>query len=247
MSPQEKSINPHISVDCVIFGFRDTRLKVLLIEREYFDSEGLPHRDYKLPGDFPAPGEDLDMAAYRTLEELTGLRDIYLKQYAVFGKPDRLSASIDRNWLYATTGHRIERVVSSAYFALVSIPETERVQKMHSRTKWTDLKTIPKLAFDHNDIIDTGYRHLQEIIRYEPIGFELLPEKFTLRQLQNVYEGILDCKLDNRNFRKKALKASYLEQLDEKQRGVAHKPAHFYHFNRMKYEKSRKNFYGFHF
>jgi len=242
-----RSINPHLSVDCVIFGFSTSQLKVLLIQRDYINEEGIPAQDYKLPGDFITTREDLDHAAARTLNELTGLQNIFLKQFAVFGKPDRISRKADLNWLKATTGTDIHRVVTTAYFALINISESDRNYALKNKASWIDVNRVPELAFDHREIMEKGLHHLQNSLRNEPIGFELLPEKFTIRKLQTLYQVILNCKLDNRNFRKKVLKAKYLVQLDEKQEGVAHKPAYFYSFDKITYDHNKKNSLGFNF
>jgi 8-oxo-dGTP diphosphatase len=247
MNPVARTINPHISVDCVIFGFSTNQLKVLLIEREYSDETGARSRDLKLPGDFISNHEDLENAASRTLKELTGLQDIFLQQFAVFGRPDRISRKIDMDWLAETTGLEIHRVVTTAYYALINISESKREFAIKNNATWIDVDRIPMLAFDHREIIEKGLLHLQDALRNEPIGFELLPEKFTIRELQTLYEVILNCNLDNRNFRKKILKSRYLVQLDEKQAGVAHKPAHFYQFNKDIYEKTRRDSLGFNF
>ena len=247
MEQTPREINPHISVDCVIFGFSKNRLKVLLIQRNYRDEEGVQETDFKLPGDFIAPDEDLDQAAIRILEELTGLRDIFLKQFGVFGHPDRIRNPIDLNWLRSTTGLEINRVVTAAYYALINITESNREYAIKNNASWLELDQVGSLAFDHEEIIRKGLAHLQHTLRFEPIGFELLPERFTIRELQSLYEGILDCRLDNRNFRKKILRSDYLIQLKEKQQGVAHKPAYYYQFDREIYEKNRAENYIFNF
>ena len=247
MNPGERNINPHISVDCIIFGFHTNQLKVLLIMRSFREPSGQEVHDHKLPGDFITINEDVDHAASRTLEELTGLKDIYLRQFAFFGRPDRISRSMDIAWLHETTGHRIQRVVTAAYYSLININDTNRDIAIKNNASWMDVKQIPQLAFDHADIIASGLEHLQRSLRNEPIGFELLPEKFTIRELQSLYEVILDCRLDNRNFRKKILKSSYLVQLQEKQSGVAHKPAYFYRFDRNIYDQHKKESLGFNF
>ena len=203
--------------------------------------------DHKLPGDFISIDEDLDEAASRTLEELTGLQDIFLQQFAVFGKPDRISRQEDMDWLLETTGLEIHRVVTTAYYSLINIGETNTENVIKNSASWIDVNEIPKLAFDHSTIIQEGLKHLQNSLRHEPIGFELLPEKFTIRELQTLYEVILDGRMDNRNFRKKILKSSYLVQSDEKQTGVAHKPAYYYRFDKPKYEEQKKESLGFTF
>jgi 8-oxo-dGTP diphosphatase len=247
MNVSGRNINPTISVDCVIFGFSTSQLKVLLIERNYTNPDGRLVRDLKLPGDFISINEDLDQAASRTLEELTGLQDIFLQQFAVFGKPDRISRQADMNWLLETTGLEIQRVVTTAYYSLINIGETNTENVINNSASWIDVKKIPKLAFDHSDIIQEGLKHLQHSLRNEPIGFELLPDKFTIRELQTLYEVILDCRLDNRNFRKKILKSNYLVQSEEKQIGVAHKPAYYYRFDKPRYEEQKKESLGFNF
>ncbi|MCK5067137.1 MAG: NUDIX hydrolase, partial [Bacteroidales bacterium] len=247
MSIPGRNINPTISVDCVIFGFSTNQLKVLLIERNYTDRSGIEFNDHKLPGDFISIDEDLDLAASRTLEELTGLRDIFLSQFAVFGKPDRISNQVDMEWLLDTTGLEIHRVVTAAYYSFINIGETNTDFAIKNNASWIDVKHVPDLAFDHSDIIQEGLKHLQFSLRSEPIGFEMLPEKFTIRELQTLYEVILGCTLDNRNFRKKILKSSYLVQLDEKQTGVAHKPAYYYRFDRNIYEEHKKESLGYNF
>ncbi len=234
-------------MDCVIFGFSTNRLRVLLIEREYLDENGVRATDHKLPGDFMDIDEDLDSAATRTLEELTGLRNIYLQQFAVFGQPDRISRLVDMQWLKETTGMEIRRVVTSAYYALINITESNEEFALKNRASWMDIHRIPALAFDHAAIIQTGLEHLQKALQIEPIGFELLPEKFTIRELQSLYEVVLGSSFDNRNFRKKILKSACVVQLDEKQRGVAHKPAFYYRFDRNRYEAHKKEYISFNF
>ena len=247
MNAGARTINPHISVDCVVFGFSTNQLKVLLIEREYRDEEGNQAKDHKLPGDFISINEDLDLAAARTLEELTGLKHIFLQQFAFLGEPGRISRKVDMDWLNETTGMNIRRVVTAAYFSLINISKSKSDFAIKNNASWMDINRIPALAFDHSQIIERGLKHLQDALRYEPIGFELLPDKFTIREVQSLYEIILGYSLDNRNFRKKILKSSYMVQLDEKQCGVAHKPAYYYRFDRDNYAKQKKEFLGFNF
>jgi len=240
-------INPHISVDCVIFGFDGQHLKVLLIERQNIDSSSGEGMDFKLPGDFIDADEDLQSAAVRTLSELTGLNNIFLKPFGTFGRPDRISKEKDLRWLRATTGIHIERVVTSAYYSLIRLDKTKKEHAIKNSAHWFNIEDKPALAFDHDEILEFALEVLRKELRFEPIGFELLPSKFTIRQTQLVYEAILGIKLDNRNFRKKLLKAKYLIELDEKQQGVAHKPARYYRFDKMIYERSKTEFLGFNF
>ncbi len=236
-------LNPHISIDCVIFGFDGKDLKILLLERNFPESEW----DLKLPGDFITDDEDLDSAAYRILRELTGLDNIYLRQFSVFGSPDRISKAKDIDWLRNTTGLPIERVVTIAYYSLIRIKESKKEKAFKNNAIWKKVGEVNELAFDHLTILKEGLSHLRSNLKTQPIGMELLPEKFTIRQLQNLYELILSKKLDNRNFRKKVLKANYLVPLEEKETKVAHKPARLYAFNKEIYESSFNPFDGFQF
>jgi 8-oxo-dGTP diphosphatase len=229
------NLNPHISVDCVIFGFDDGNLKVLLIEREKVSNGNGGHK-LKLPGSLISENEDLDTSAIRTLKELTGLDKIFLKQYAVFGDPNRLAPQEDLEWLRKTSGLRVDRVVTIAYYSLIKISDSTITEK----TIWNPINNLPDLIFDHNQIIHGALENLQNEIRSKPLCFELLPKKFTLRQMQNIYESILNLDLDNRNFRKKIQLLDFLIPLNEKEKNVNHKPAQLYRFDKHLYEKNRK-------
>ncbi len=236
-------LNPHISIDCVIFGFDGQKLKILLLER---DLENYP-TDLKLPGDFITDDEDLDSAASRILNQLTGLENIYLRQFSVFGSPGRINRKRDIEWLRKTTGLPIERVVTIAYYSLIRIKESKREKARAQKAVWMDIDEVSELAFDHLQILHEGLATLRTKLQFKPVGMELLPEKFTIRQLQNLYEVILSRSLDNRNFRKKVLKANYLVPLEEKEKDVAHKPARLYSFNKNIYRNSFNQFEGFQF
>ncbi len=223
-----KSINSIFTLDNVIFGFDGQHLKVLLIER----GED-PHRDkYALPGDFVRVDETIDDAAGRVLNELTGLENVYLDQFHTYGAVDR---------------HPWGRIISIAYFSLIKlIDEADLKPASFARSaKWFAIDEIPELAFDHNTIIDGAYHKLRVRSRLQPVGFELLPQKFTLRELQNLYEAILRVEIDKRNFRRKILKMNIVIALDEKQVGVAHKAAQFYKFDKEKYEELREKGFTF--
>lgn len=247
MSASERNFNPHLSVDCVIFGFDGESLKVLLVERSVSPDDTTAESVHKLPGDFILRMEDLDAAAERILFELTGLKNIYLKQFSVFGDPSRIPENADRNWLEATSGVKVSRVVTTAYYSLIRIDKSKTENEINHNASWHDVTNLPILVFDHESIIQKGIESLRCEIRFEPICFELLPGKFTIRQIQTLYEVIVGQHLDNRNFRKKLLKAKYIEPLNEKQSGVAHKPAMFYRFNREKYQmlKTEQLYYNF--
>lgn len=242
-----QQINPHISVDCVIFGFDRSKLKVLLIERDRANGNGELMTDLKLPGNFITDQEDLDQAAVRILEELTGLKELFLQQFGVFGSPERISDAVDINWLRETTGMEIRRVVTTAYYSLIRIDKSKRELVTQNRARWEDVSSIGDLAFDHNEIIRYGLQAIRKEIRFMPVVLELLPARFTIRQLQALYEKILGSGLDNRNFRKKVLKSEYLKQLNIKQKGVAHKPAYYYKINREKWKKMQTDLNEFAF
>jgi 8-oxo-dGTP diphosphatase len=229
-------LNPHVSVDCVIFGFDNRKLKVLLIEREKISGHDLKGHELKLPGSLIFESEDPDASAVRTLKELTGLDNIFLKQFAVFGSPGRLSPKEDLEWLRITSHLMVERVVTIAYYSLITISESNITE----RTLWHPVNELPGLIFDHNQIIEKALSILRKEIRTEPLCFELLPKKFSLRQMQNLYEAILGEILDNRNFRKKIKRLEFLIPLTEWESGVNHKPAQLYRFDKKLYRKHRK-------
>jgi len=235
------NLNPHVSVDCVIFGFLAGKLNVLLIEREKVPKSHLGGHKLKLPGSLISETEDLDVSAIRTLKELTGLDNIFLKQFGVFGSPDRLSPREDLAWLCKTTGLKVERVVTIAYYSLIKIADTNITPK----TIWHPVNDLPELIFDHNHIISRALEALRAEIRTKPLCFELLPKKFTIRQMQIIYEAVLGEKMDNRNFRKKIRPMEFMVPLPEKEREVNHKPARLYKFDKKLYEEHRRIVSGF--
>jgi 8-oxo-dGTP diphosphatase len=229
-----QQLNPNVSVDCVILGFDRDRLKVLLIEREG-DYPDLASK-LALPGDLIFNHENLIMAAHRVLEELTGLKDIFLKQIGAFGDPDRISKETDKQWLKSIRANPEARVITIAYYSLVQITDYEpHASSFAQSANWYDVEEIEDLAFDHFKILQQALDQLRQEIRQHPIGFNLMPELFTLRQLQNMYEAILGKPLDKRNFRRKILKLNILTPTDEKEKDVAHKPAQYFKFNEESY------------
>ena len=218
---------PALTVDCVVFGLDDEGLKVLLIERDLTPFRG----SWALPGGFVHVDESLDDAALRELREETGVKKVFLEQLCTVGTLGRDPR---------------ERVVTVAYYALVQLSD-HRVQAATDAREalWFALDDLPKLAFDHDQILDTAYERLQGKVRYQPIGFELLPKKFTLRQLQSMYEIILDRELDKRNFRKKILGMGVLAELDEVEADVAHRAARLYRFNKTEYRRLAKQGFNF--
>ncbi len=213
---------PALTVDCVVFGLDEPDLKVLLIRRDLEPFRG----KWALPGGFVHVDESLEDAAKRELREETGLEKVFLEQLYTYGELNRDPR---------------ERVVTVAYYALVRLSNHRVVAATDARdAAWFGVHDAPRLAFDHDRILNAAYQRLQNKLRYEPIGFELLPRKFTLRQLQRLYEIILDRSLDKRNFRKKILGMDVLEELDEVETDVAHRAARLYRFNQKRYREMVK-------
>lgn len=226
------AVNPNVSVDCVIFGFNNSELEVLLIERSAGNTDKVDEIK-ALPGNLIYEDETLDAAAQRVLMELTGLENIYLEQVYTFGNPDRISKKHDQDWLRSIRAHPEARVITIAYTSLINKERYDLNPASFARNAvWVKVKEVPQLGFDHNDILEKALDHLKHKIYIEPLGYELLPDRFTLAQLQKLYEAILDDKFDKRNFRRKILRTSFIVPLNEKQQGVAHKPAGLYRFDK---------------
>ena len=236
---EHQTINPSISVDCVIFGFDAEGLEVLLIKRKSVSNIQFP---MSLPGDLIYEEEDLDDAGMRVLRELTGLKDIYLEQIGAFGSPDRLSKPEDREWLNAVRQFPEERVITIAYYSLVNKDHySPQASSFAEDAVWVPLDEIENLAFDHFDILNAALEKLRLKTKTHPIGFNLLPEKFVLSDIHRLYESILGKELDKRNFRRKINSLGIVESLNEKQKGVPHKPSVFYKFNEINYNKLIKS------
>lgn len=225
-----------VSVDCVIFGFDEQKLKVLIIDqKQIIKTMPVAILQSALPGDLVRQDESFDHAAQRVLKELTNLSGIYLKQFYAFGDPNRVRMKKDQQWLNALRENPERRVVTVGYYSLVNMVDYKpKASSFASKARWVDVYEIPSLAFDHNEILDKALDMLRHELIADNIGFELLPEKFTLSQLQHLYEIVLDKKMDKRNFRKNVLKMENLQALDEKQKGVLHKPAQLYQYQRKK-------------
>jgi len=220
---------PSLTVDCVIFGLdiAQQALQVMLIERDLEPFSG----SWAIPGGFVHSGESLDKAAARELREETGISDVFLEQLYTFGDPGR----DPRGW-----------VVSVAYYALISPDRVSVLASTDARqAKWFPVTKLPPLAFDHSDILSAALERLRGKLTYAPIGFELLPDKFTIKHLQKVYEIVLGQELDNRNFRKKIFSMDVLRELGEMQKGVPHRAARLYKFDERKYKQMLKQ--GLHF
>lgn len=213
------SLLASVSIDNVIFGIKDNRLKVLLAHPNV---NGLPEY-WALPGGHIYEDEDLRAGASRVLEQLTGLNDVYLEQLRAFGEVDRFPSA---------------RVITIAYYALVRSASNISAS---IESRWFDITEQPPLVLDHERILQTGIRRLRQDARFKPIGFELLPKRFTLTELQQIYEAIFDRSLDKANFRRKVLREGFLIELDEKQSKVAHRAARYYRFDRRAYQKYQKS------
>lgn len=218
---------PHLTVDCVVFGLDEGELKVLLIQRSLPPFKG----KWALPGGFVRIEETLDEAARRELSEEAGMNQAYLEQLYTFGDLRR---------------HPRERVVSVAYYALVKLADHHiKAATDASDAAWFCVTEVPRLAFDHEKILEVAVHRLKGKVRYEPIGFELLPRKFTLFQLQHLYETVLDRPLDKRNFRKRILDMGLLIDLEEVEKDVAHRAARLYRFDENKYQQLKKKGFSF--
>ncbi len=219
---------PALTVDCIVFGLdAQQELKVMLIQRDIPPFQG----QWAIPGGFVRIEETLEAAALRELQEETGIHDVFLEQLYSFGELERDPR---------------DRTVTVAYFALINLAEQEIKATNDAReANWFALSEIPQLAFDHDKILQTAIARLRSKIRYEPIGFELLPTKFTLSQLQKLYETVLDRKLDKRNFRKKILSMDLLIDIDEVEQGVSHRAAKLYQFDETKYLQLKQNGFNF--
>lgn len=230
--------NNHISVDCVVLGFDGERMNVLLIRRRG-EENGQVFRDMKLPGNLIYMDEDLDEAASRVLEELTGLKNIPLLQFKAFGSKDRTKDPKDLHWLKMTENQIVERIVTIAYVALVRIDRTLVIPDGFEAC-WVPLDEIPTLAFDHNIIIRDAVKYVSMYAVGEPqCIFKLLPRKFTVSQLRKVYQFVTGNEIDARNFYKKLTVMPYVVPLVEKEKGVAHRAARFYKFDSKIFKKTR--------
>ena len=230
----ETIYNPHVSVDCVVFGFDGEKLKVLLIERTITENNEL-YNDKKLPGSIILADEDLDKAAIRVLTELTGLKNIYLSQFRSFGGPDRTKNPRDILWLENTMQLKIGRIVTVAYVALIKIDRKIQAKYDNTQTNWYNLIEVANmnLAFDHGEIIRKGLEHVRHNLDIEPhLLFELLPRKFTITQLQSLYDTVHQTRSDVRNFRKKVSQWSHVVALDELEEGVTHRAARLYKYKK---------------
>lgn len=229
--------NSAISVDCVIFGFDGVNLKVLLVRRRTVDP--LYHdKELKLPGAMIQENETLPEAAARVLEGSTGLRGLYLKQTSIFSDPRRVDES-ELKWISQYHGIHTVRVVTVGYYALVKLDQGMMNYTRRQGAVWENVDDIHHLIMDHMDILSDALTVLQKEILWSPAAFQLLPKKFTVRQLQNLLEAVFGIEIDNRNFRKKLFTSGILNETDEFERNVNHKPARLYTLNKSAFSKKK--------
>lgn len=225
----ERTVMNSITIDCVIFGFDKGSLEVLLIQH----AEGIRKGEWGLPGGWIKETESIDDAAHRLLADLTGLDNIYLEQLKAFGSPDRFP---------------LGRVITIGYYALIKKEDYDiKAGFTASDAKWYKIANIPGLIYDHNEIIDYSIKNLRNKVKQAPIGFNLLPEKFTLLELMQLYEEILGIEMDKSNFRRKFLRMKLLMPLNEKQKDVSHRAAQLYEFDPKIYDKLTRKGFNFEF
>lgn len=232
----EELFHPGLSVDCAIFGFHDNQLKVLLLQMKHTDS-------WALPGGFVYKEEEVEHAAVRVLQLRTGLGNIFLRQFHTFGNPTRSNRQLNRELLVSLgidaheTHWFLQRFITVGYYALVDFSRAEpRPDATSAHCTWWDLQDMPDLVMDHSHILQKALETMRKQLNDQPIGYNLLPEKFTMPELQRLYETILGKKLDRRNFQRKMLGYGILNRLQERKLGVAHKAPYLYSFNKESYE-----------
>ena len=216
----------YVAIDCIIFGFLNNKLKVLLLTRDFEPAKG----GCSLIGGFARKDESLDEAARRILEDLTGLKDVFLEQVYTFGEVNRDPG---------------ERVISVAYYALLQVLDLDNDHVKKHGARWCNIDECNSLVFDHKDMVVRSLSRLRRRAKNQPIGFELLPRRFTIPQLQSLYEAIYDREFDNRNFRKKLLSMNILEKLEIKDKSSSKKGAFYYRFDIKRYDKLVKNGFMF--
>ena len=234
----------NISVDCVIFGFHNDALKVLLLKIKYAD-------EFALPGGFILKDEHIDSAAKRVLKERTGLQDIFMQQFHVFSEPNRSTKKINKKFLdnsgiSMNESWMFERFITVGFTALVDFTKVQPVADSFSQfCEWYDVNNIPTLILDHNNILKNALNNLRMQLNYQPVGYNLLPKKFSMPDLQKLYETILDVKLDRRNFQRKIIATGILKKLEETKKDVAHKAPFLYKFDLRVYHKTLQVGMGF--
>ncbi|MGM9753790.1 MAG: NUDIX hydrolase [Candidatus Cryptobacteroides sp.] len=239
--------NSSLSVDCAVFGYDGSSLKVLLVKRNC-TAAGFDADQMKLPGAMIYQNETIEEASQRVLEQSTGLKGIALEQTRIFSDPMRISPE-EMEWICKFHGVHTERVVTVGFYALVKLNERIITYTRRRGAKWVDVDSVKQLAMDHADILSDALNRLYEVILHSSAAFDLLPKRFTLTQLQLLLEEVLNITLDKRNFRKKILSNGFLIATGEKEKGVNHKPAEYFEFNYKEYNKttrkSNENKFGY--
>ena len=239
MTTENSLAKIHLSVDCAVIGFNSGRLEVLLIRRTG-EEGGQEFHDMKLPGSLILDNEELDDAARRVLAELTGLKNVSLNQFHTFGSINRTKDPKDVHWLENAQKQHVRRIVTVAYIALVKIGRTTAKPMEGTEALWVPVDAIPSLAFDHNEIIAAALAYLRNRAYEDPSHlYSLLPRKFTVTQLRNLSEVIFGTRLDPANFYKKMVQLPFLVPLEEREKGVAHRAARYYRFDKNIYNKTR--------
>ena len=209
-----------VSVDCIIFGFDEGELRVLIGKRQMDPGRG----EWSVYGGFVKDNESVDDAANRTLCELTGLEDIYMRQVGAFGKVDRDPG---------------ERVISIAYYALINVKDYDDALRRQHGVEWVNFKDLPEMYSDHNKMIDMARQMMRETMAHEPISFRLLPDLFTLTQLQRLYEAVNGEEIDKRNFRKRIKEMDFIEKTEFIDKSTSKRGAYLYHFNKRAYDDDK--------
>lgn len=225
---------PHLSVDCVVFGFHENGLKVLLLKMKH-------REEWALPGGFVGKEETVEAAATRVLQERTGLEHIFLQQFHVFSDPARSEGNSSVRADKQALSWFAQRFITIGFYALVPFEKVKpQPDPISEACTWWNLEEVGALLVDHNQILHKALEALRLQLHYQPLGLNLLPAKFTMPQLQKLYETILGRSLDRRNFQRKMLDYGILERLEERKTGVAHKAPYFYKFNKQRYKQALK-------
>ncbi|MDR2682677.1 MAG: NUDIX domain-containing protein [Dysgonamonadaceae bacterium] len=215
-----------VSVDCVILGFKDGKINVLITQRKFDPLRG----EHTLLGGFVRENENLDETVSRVVAEFTGIENVYMEQVGAYGDVGRDSAG---------------RVISVVYYALIDMQQFDEKLRRQHHTEWFNINQVGQLIFDHNRLLDDTIKILRRRTATQPVGFNLLPGKFTLPQLQSLYEAIYQHPLDKRNFRKKVFEMDILERLDEKDKSSSKRGAYYYQFNKERYDRRLENGFDF--
>lgn len=230
-----ESLQVNVSVDCVVFGFDDQQLSVLLVQRQSAEDD---KNDLKLPGNLIHDDEDVDDAAHRVLNELTGIKKMVLKQFKCFGSPHRSQNKDDVKWLENASSLKIGRLITVAYLSLCKINRRLNIVSKYKAVEWCGVNELPLMPFDHNQIVEEALVEIRRWISNEPsIAFELLPSKFTAAELRHLYEAVYRKKFDVRNFHKKIANMHYIVPLEQRQEGVSHRAARYYKFDKILYKQ----------